>query len=201
MSPINRLRLRFVLPRWSVIVLASLTLGAFYPSSSARAAEPKVRLFVGDFVLDGVAKEQAGGLSPQLCNEMAMRKSFDIDCEHDLRALAGFEGNRVLIGDPDSPGAANILKRLNTVEYVVRPELHNTQRGLMIVVHIGEKIQGSDGNLSIKSTLARVVRKTGQRKMGPILAQLPNIVDEIDRAVKSAKVAPPATLKKTPSAH
>lgn len=162
------------------------------------SAEPgaKVRVFVGDFHLDGVTKAQGGGLSPQLCNELAMLKSLDIDCEHDLRALAGFEGNRVLIGDGDSPGAANILKRLRTVEYVVRPALHNTKRGLMLVVKIGEKKPGSETIIAMKKVTAKVIRKTGQRKMGPVLNHLPGIAQEIERAVTAKKVGPPDELQK-----
>lgn len=178
----------------------SLALGLLVAAAAAppvqAAPTEKVRVFVGDFHLDGVSEAQAGGLSPQLCNELAMMKSLDIDCEHDLRALAGFEGNRVLIGDADSPGAANILKRLRTVEYVVRPALHNTKRGLMLVVKVGEKKPGNETVIAMKKVVAKVIRKTGQRKMGPVLGHIPGVAKEIERAVTAEKVGPPDALGK-----
>ncbi len=184
------------LPRVPTGLLVAAVLLTMASADSAHAqAKKKVRVFVGDFLLDGVSKAQGGGLSPQLCNELAMQPTLDIDCEHDLRALASFEGNRVLIGDINSPGAANIMKRLSTVEYVVRPALYNTKRGLMLVVKIGERKPGNDTEMAMSKVTAKVVRKTGQRKMGPVLNHLGNVAKEIEAALTSAKVSPPKSLE------
>ncbi len=190
MSPHRSVRFRSLL---TSVFAAACVVALSTPSHAD--APPKARVLLSDFKLVGVAKEQAGGLSPQLCNELASRSSIDLDCEHDLRALTNFEGNRLLVGDAAAPGAANIVKRLSSVAFVVRPELHNTKRGLMLVVRVGERAVGSD-TLEMGRVLGKIVRKTGQRKMGPVLNHISGIASEVERVVSQAPQSPPKPLAK-----